>query len=328
MFDTNTVFGKRAELILTILACLGLVLIPILYAESYRIFQFSLVAVYAILLMGLNILTGFTGQLSIGHSSFYALGAYTGAILLPHLGPYFYLIFPIAGFIGLLAGLFFGLVALRIHGPYLAIVTLSLAVSTPSILKYFSKVTGGATGINIQRPSAPSWLPITDDRYMYLVAILLTLFIFYVTRNLIKSTKGRAFIAIRDNEIVATTMGIGVVKNKMAAFAISVMYAGIAGSMAALVIQYISPEVFSLEVSIFLIVGLIIGGIGSKWGPIYGALYVLYLPNLSEYVSKGAPVIVSGLVLILLVMFTPGGTNEIIMRSYYKLKKSFALIKN
>lgn len=316
----NKMFGKRINQIVTVLVLFGVLFLPVMFAESYRIYQLSLVAVYAIILMGLNILTGFTGQISIGHASFYALGTYTAAMLLPYIGDHFYLILPIAGLVGLVAGLFFALAALRIHGPYLAIVTLSLAVSTPSLLKYFSNFTGGSSGLRIQRPTAPSWMHMTDDGYMYIITTMITFLVFYGTRNLMKSYKGREFIAIRDNEIVASTMGIGVTKNKMAAFAISVMYASIAGSLASMVIQYTSPEVFSLEFSIYLIVGLIIGGIGSKWGPIYGALYILYLPNLADTLSNGAPVIVSGFILIFLILFAPGGINEIVIKGFHKIK--------
>jgi len=309
------------RLILQLILLIILILAPQFLLSSYHLFRLTLVAAYAIVVLGLNLLMGYNGQFSLGHSSFFAIGAYLTAIMIPHLGPYYLLAIPCSAVISLLVGLIIGIPAIRFHGIYLAIVTLTLAVATPQIIKFLEPWTSGAMGINLDKPSAPNFLPLNPDQWIYFLTILITIFLFYLARNLIESRVGRAIIAIHDNPIAASTLGVNISAYKIMVFGVSVMYASIAGSLAALILQFVAPDVLTFELSIYFVIGVIVGGVRSLWGPIYGAFYIVFLPNIANAISKGAPEVISGLILILLLIFLPEGIHGGLRKIYVYLQQ-------
>ena len=211
--------------------------------SDYRVFQFTQAMIYAIALLGLNLLTGYNGQISLGHGAFFAIGGYTAAILMHRLGlPYYLTILP-AGAAAFVVGVLFGLPALRLGGLYLALVTLSMAVATPQFLKYFDGWTGGSQGIILRKPSAPVWLPIGTDRWLYYVVLVTLWLVFWAGRNLLDGRTGRALVAIRDHPIAATAMGVNLSLYKTCAFGASALMTGIAGAIAAIVTGFVAPEI-------------------------------------------------------------------------------------
>jgi branched-chain amino acid transport system permease protein len=277
--------------------------------SGYRLSQFSQVLIYAIAMLGLNILTGFNGQISLGHGAFYAIGAYTTAILLDKTGIPYWATVPIAGGICLGAGFLFGLPALRLEGLYLALGTFALAVATPQILKFkgFDDWTGGVQGIQVDAPAAPWGLPLNTDRWLYFFCLLWTIALWTIAHNLLGGRTGRAIVAIRDHPLAAATMGIDTALYKSLTFAVSAMYTGIAGALGALLSSYVSPESFPVLLSIKFLVGSVVGGIASISGVFIGALFIEFTPNFADQISKAAPDAIFGIFLIALMYLMPTG---------------------
>jgi branched-chain amino acid transport system permease protein len=278
-------------------------------ASSYHVFQLTMVLVYSIALLGLNILTGFNGQISLGHGAFYAIGAYTTAILLDHsLLPYWATI-PVAGAICLVAGFLFGLPALRLEGLYLALATFALAVATPQILKFreFEQWTGGVQGIIINKPDAPDGIPLDSDQWLYFFCLIVTVPMFVMGWNLLRGRTGRAMVAIRDHPIAAASMGVDTALYKSLTFGVSAMYTGVAGALGALAAQFVSPDSFSIFLSISLLVGIVVGGIASIAGAFFGAVFIEFIPNIADQISKAAPWAIYGVFLIGFMYLMPRG---------------------
>lgn len=276
---------------------------------SYRIFQFNLVLVYAIVLLGLNILTGYNGQISLGHGAFYAIGAYTAAIMMDHWGLPYWATIPAAGIVCFVAGFLFGLPALRLHGHYLALATFALGISMPQILKYkgLQEWTGGVQGIVILKPRAPFGLDISPDQWLYLFTLIVSLIMLWLAWNLLRGRIGRSMVAIRDHPIAAEAMGINVAAIKTLTFGVSALYAGVGGALGAIVIQFVAPDTFVALVSISFLIGIVIGGLASISGVIFGALFIQFVPNIADQISKAAPWAVYGVFLLLFVFLAPRG---------------------
>ncbi len=275
---------RRASIAVTVLVAIACVL-PFV-VSNYRTFQLTLVLVYAIALLGLNILTGYNGQISLGHGAFYAIGAYTAAVLMDRLGAPYWATIPAAGAVCLVAGFLFGLPALRLEGLYLALATFALGVSMPQLLKYhhLEKWTGGVQGIVIAKPEPPAFLreaglQMNSDQWLYFFALAVTVVMFVLGWNLLRGRVGRALIAIRDQHIAAEAMGINSALYKSLAFGVSAMYTGIAGALGAIAVQYVAP----------------------------GALFIQFVPNVADEISKAAPWAIFGLFLIGFVYLMPAG---------------------
>jgi len=298
---------KKNFMILTILMVVACTL-PFL-VSSYRTFQLTLVLVYAIALLGLNILTGYNGQISLGHGAFYAIGAYTAAILMDRLGVPYWATIPAAGAVCLVAGLLFGLPALRLEGLYLALATFALGVAMPQLLKYhhLEKWTGGVQGIVIAKPEAPFGIPLDADRWLYFFTLGVTLLMFLLGWNLLRGRIGRALVAIRDQHIAAEAMGIHNALYKSLAFGVSAMYTGIAGALGAITVQYVAPDSFNIFLSIVFLVGIVVGGLASISGAVYGALFIQFIPNIADEISKAAPWAIFGVFMIGFVYLMPTG---------------------
>jgi branched-chain amino acid transport system permease protein len=274
---------------------------------NFRLFQLTQVGIYAIALLGLNILTGFNGQISLGHGAFYALGAYTTAIMIDKWNvPYGWTI-PAAGLLCLVIGFLFGIPALRLEGLYLALATFALALAIPQILKYFEHWTGGSQGIVLSKPGAPFGLKLSPDQWLYFVTLGVLLVLFVLAANLLSRRTGRAIVAIRDNPLAAQAMGVNNALYKSLTFGVSAAYTGVAGALSALAIAFVAPDAFNVFLSITLLVGIVIGGLASISGAVFGAFFIQFVPNWAQDISKAAPWAIYGIFLILFMYAMPRG---------------------
>jgi branched-chain amino acid transport system permease protein len=297
--------GRHLAIGFVVIAAL---LIPLL-TTSFITFQLTLVMVYGLAILGLNLLTGFNGQFSLGHSAFYGIGAYAAAILMSRLDLDYYWTLPCSGVLCFVVGFLFGLPALRLQGLYLALATFALAIAMPQILKFqpFEPLTGGVQGLVIDKPDPPAGLPIDADQWLYYFTLLVVLVMFSAAANLVKSRTGRAIMAIRDHPIAAAAMGINTALYKTLTFGVSAFYTGVAGALGAIAVQFVAPDSFTFLLSVSLLVGLVIGGVGSIPGSLFGGLFVLFVPNIAERVSTGLAGAIYGVILLLVIFVMPSG---------------------
>ena len=276
---------------------------------NYRVFQFTLVLAYAIALLGLNMLTGYNGQISLGHGAFYAIGAYGAAILMDKAGFPYWATIPVAGAICFVAGFLFGLPALRLEGLYLALATFALGVAMPQILKHeaLARWTGGSQGIVIVKPDPPAWSGLSQDQWLYFFTLAWVVVLFVFGWNLLRGRIGRAMVAIRDQPIAAQAMGVNTSLVKSLTFGVSALYTGIAGALGAIAIQFVAPDSFTIFLSISLLVGVVIGGLASISGAFFGAVFIQFIPNVADEISKAAPWAIYGVVLIAFMYVMPTG---------------------
>ncbi|MDH4173738.1 MAG: branched-chain amino acid ABC transporter permease [Betaproteobacteria bacterium] len=318
---------SRRRLILISVLLLAACALPF-FVSDYRTFQFTLALVYSIALLGLNMLTGFNGQISLGHGAFYAIGAYTAAILMDQYGMPYWATLPVAAVVCLVAGFLFGLPALRLEGLYLALATFALGVSLPALLKYhhLEQWTGGVQGIVINKPEPPPFfsfvgLPINQDQWLYYFVLAVTVLMFVLAWNLLRGRIGRAMVAIRDQHIAAEAMGINTAMVKSLTFGVSAMYTGVAGALGAIAIQYVAPDSFNFFVSIMFLVGIVIGGLASISGAIYGALFIQFVPNIADEISRAAPWAIFGIFLIGFVYLMPMGVAGAVRMALARLAR-------
>jgi branched-chain amino acid transport system permease protein len=298
------------------------------WLSDFRASEVAYVGIYFIAILGLNILTGYTGQISLGHGAFMAIGGYTTAIMVGHHNVRDLWTIPLAGLIAGAAGLLFGLPALRLSGLYLALATFALAVALPAVLKKFSHFTGGTEGIQLfGRPGFTGkgyehvhalGQKLTFNGWLYYLCWTIAAILFVVAWILLGGRMGRTFRAIRDSEVAATSSGVNLPLYKTLAFGVSAFYAGIAGSLFALATTFVNPDTFPIVLSLYLLIGAVISGLGSIWGILAGALFLQYVPTLaSNYVSKapGAPSVAYAIVLIVVVILLPFGLTGLIRKT-------------
>jgi branched-chain amino acid transport system permease protein len=296
--------------------------------SNYRVFQLSMVLIYAIALLGLNILTGYNGQISLGHGAFYAIGAYVTAVLMDHYSVPYWLCIPLAGAVCLLAGFLFGLPALRLEGVYLALATFALGVALPQLLKYkhLEEWTGGVQGISLIKPDPPFesllGLKLNPDRWLYLFTLFVAVLMFVLAWNLLRGRVGRALIAIRDQPIAAATMGIDNALYKSLAFGVSAMFTGVAGALGAIAVAFVAPDSFTIFLSISLLVGMVVGGLASITGAIWGAIFIQFVPNIADQISKAAPWAIYGALMILFMYVMPTGIAGALRLAWLRLRRS------
>ena len=303
------VIAKPSTRHLLIAAMLVMALVIPFVLKSFFVFQLTLVMVYGLAILGLNLLTGFNGQFSLGHSAFYGIGAYTAAILMEQLDLAYYWTLPCAGAVCFLVGFLFGLPALRLQGLYLALATFALATAMPQILKFqpLEPLTGGVQGIVILKPDPPAGVPLDQDQWLYFFTLAVLLVMFAGATSLVKSRTGRAIMAIRDHPIAAATMGINTALYKTLTFGVSALYTGVAGALGAIAIQFVAPDSFTFLLSVSLLVGLVVGGVGSIPGSLFGGVFVLFVPNIAERVSTGLAGAIYGVILLLVIYVMPSG---------------------
>lgn len=288
--------------------------------SNFTFLQLSLMIVYAIAVLGLNLLTGFNGQISLGHGAFFAVGAYTAAILIDQYSVNYWLTLPVAAMFCFVVGYLFGLPALRLEGHYLALATFGLAIAVPQMLKYkhLEPFTNGVMGINLIKPDAPFGLPLSSDQWMYLVVLIVAVAMFWMARNLLNSRPGRAIVAIRDHTMAAGTMGIDTSRYKATVFGISALYVGVAGALHAIIFEFVSPDSFRFELSIAILVGAVVGGVASLPGAIIGGIFVQFIEKYADAMTKKLsqaihlpielePWTLYGITLIVLIYVMPGG---------------------
>lgn len=283
-------------------------LLPLLVSE-YRLFQVTLTLIYAVVLLGLTVLTGYSGQISMGHGAFFALGAYTTAILVTRLGLPYWATLPVSAGVCGVVGFLFGRPALRLEGHYLALATFALAVATPQLLKHkkVQGLTGGVQGLMFDKPSAPFGLPISQDAWLYWFTFIVTAALFLAAHNLLKGRIGRALLAVRDHPTAASAMGVDLALYKSQAFAISALFTGVAGSLSAVAVQFVAPDSFYPLLSIIFLVGVVIGGLTSLWGALLGAAFIQFVPNVADDLSKSASWAIYGFFMLACVFLLNDG---------------------
>jgi branched-chain amino acid transport system permease protein len=305
--------GPMASLVI-----LALLLVTPLFVKNFIIFQMTMWLIYAIAVLALNILTGASGQFSLGQSAFYALGAYTSAILMEHGDINYVLTLPVAGIICFAAGFLFGLPALRLSGIYLALATFALATAMPQLLKLgvFEHWTGGVQGLVVTKPDAPEilaslGLKVSQDMWLYYFTLFVSIMIYVFSVNLLKSRSGRAMMAIRDNEIAASAMGVDVSLYKTLAFGVSAGITGVAGGLGAIAVQFVAPDGYTIQLAIALFLGMVVGGVGWLPGSLAGSAFIVFVPNIAEGISKGLSGAVFGVILIVIIFLVPHGARQV-----------------
>ena len=288
--------------------------------EPFRVFQLTMVLVYAVALLGLNLLVGHAGQISLGHGGFFAIGAYTAAVMLHRWDVPHVLTLPAAMAVTFVLGFALGVPALRLRGLYLALVTMTIAIFLVPLLKRFESVTGGSMGLTLSRPEPPSWTGLAEDQWLYFLALAVAVGSGIAVWSLLRSRVGRALHAVRDNETAAEVMGVRLARYKTLAFAWSAMLAGAAGAVNTWVIAFVSPDSFTATLSILLLAGIVVGGLGSTAGPLLGGAFVMFVPALAQDVNQAAPGVVFGLVIILIMYVAPTGLAGLISRAGRSLR--------
>src|ERR1700694_1228782 len=289
---------------------------------SFVVFDLIFVAAYAIAILGLIILTGMNGQISLGHGAFMALGGYVVAVTAHGAGWPYWVGVPLAAICCGAFGLLFGLIALRLAGVYLALATFSLAVAMPRCLKHYKNITGGFGGRSLQAVQTPASFPLDSGRWLYYVTWAVAGIAFLASALLVRGKFGRALRALRDNPIAAVSFGVNPYIYKTLAFGWSAVLAGIAGAFYAIPTAYVSPDSFSFALSITLLIGAVLGGIMTFWGALAGGLVVEFLPLLAQQVNAAAPSVVYGVALILVMMFVPDGVVGGMLRLIHRFRRA------
>jgi branched-chain amino acid transport system permease protein len=288
-----------------VLLALGLTF-PFFFSD-YAVFQVSVVIVYAVAIMGITLLTGFSGQISVGHGALMAIGAYAAAISIHRLGVPELATIPLSAGVCFLVGLVLGLPTLRLRGMHLALVTMTFALIMPPVLTHFDGLTGGAFGLTIPALQAPPAMTLSDSQWKYLVVLAVAAVAAAAVRNLTRGRIGRALLAIRQNEAMAMAMGISVQRDKVLVFALSSACAGAAGALYVLTTGFVSPDAFTFTLSINLFVAAIVGGLDTAAGALLGAAFIVLVPVSVAGLSRGAPQFVMAAAILLVIYAQPQG---------------------
>jgi len=327
IFETTFVRGLLALFLVAL--CAAPAVLPFFWMD---VLNRILIAVIAA--TGLNILTGFTGQISLGNAAFLAVGAYSTAFFAGRMGLPFLLVIPLAGVMSALVGMVFGIPSLRLKGLYLAVATLAAHFVIEFTASHWDGVTGGVNGISV--PAAKlGGFQLDGDRRLFYLILPITVLLLLFAKNLFRTKTGKAFVAIRDQDISAEVMGVNVFKYKLLSFGVSSFYVGVAGSLLAYHANIISPENFPITVAIDQLGMIIIGGLGSILGSIFGAVFITVLPEVlrvatgelattfPKLVDLFAPLKsgIFGLAIVLFLLFEPDGmaARWHSIRTYWKL---------
>ena len=321
---------KTSGLVLCVAAALVIALVPQVVSE-FRAYELARVGIFFIALVGLNVLTGYTGQISLGHGAFMAIGAYTTAIIATRYDVRDLWTIPLAGLVTGAVGFLFGFPALRLAGVYLALATFALAVAVPSLAKYdkLEELTGGGGGLLLDLPTTPFGLPLSPSDWLYYLCWGIGGVLFVAAWVFLRGRTGRAFRAIRENELAAVSSGIGLPTYKTLAFGVSAFYGGVAGSLYGISINYVNPDTFPVALSILLLTGVVVGGLGSLAGLVFGALFIQYLPIYApdildwplsvlglevDTTASGAPAVLYGAILLGFLLLAPAGVVGVLAR--------------
>ena len=320
----------RVKLSAFALGVLVLIVLPFVLTD-FRTVQLATVGAYFVAILGLDVLTGHSGQISLGHGAFMAVGAYTTAILMANHGVRDVWTIPIAAGVAGVIGLLAGVPALRLSGLYLALATFGIAVVLPTVLKKFDHFTGGSTGITLFGKPAQTghgvgiW-GLTNNQWLYALTWTIGGFVFLIAWWLLDSRFGRSLRAIRDSELAATAYGVNRAKYKVLAFGVSAAFAGVAGALFAINVAYVAPDAFPIQLSLYLLVGAVVGFFGSIWGAVLGALLIQFLPDIVGLIphvdtkQAGPTTLFFGLVLVVLMLVLPivlRAASRLANRSYF-----------
>ena len=315
---------SAASLVLATLAAV------LLLMTDFQLFRLTNVVIYALALVGVNLLVGYNGQISLGHGAFYAVGAYTTMLLVVHAGVPHWAAVPAAGSVCLGVGYLFSLPLLKLQRVHLAMATFALGAALPSLVKWkgIERWTGGAQGLGIDEPRVPFGLPLRFDQWIFLLALLFLALSFWLTFNLLRGRVGRAAIAIRDHPIAAQSMGINNAHYKSVIFGLSAMLVGMAGGLGALSLRYVAPGMFGLFLSFGLLIGIAVGGLGSLSGALFGAVCLQFIflvvgASASSLRTSNTP-LVYGLVLILFLCAFPNGIAGLLISVRAGLGRAWA----
>ena len=326
-FRANQAAGGRAAAVSLVLAMLAAVL---LLATDFQLFRFTNIVIYALALIGVNLLVGYNGQISLGHGAFYAVGAYATALLIVHAGVAHWVAVPMAGIVCLAVGFLFSLPLLKLQRVHLAMATFALGAALPSLAKWkgIDRWTGGSQGLGIDEPGVPFGLPLRFDQWICLLALLFAALSFWLTFNLLRGRVGRAAIAIRDHPIAAQSMGINSVFYKAVIFGLSAMLVGMAGGLTALSMRYVAPGMFGLFLSFGLLIGIAVGGLGSLSGALFGAVCLQFIflvvgASASSLRTANTPLIY-GVVLIVFLCLVPNGIAGLVSSARARLRRAWA----
>lgn len=338
-FEDVKLFSTKSSIFWTIALLVFLALLPF-FIKTYYLSVLNFMALNVIVALGLNILVGNTGQISLGHGGFVAIGAYTAAFLI-QMGVPFILVLIIAGLIAAGIGALLGIPSLRLEGPYLAIATLGFGLAVMVLIGRMD-IFGGRMGMSVQKINL-SWTGLKYDNALYYVFLSITVGMIILATNILKSRIGRAFQAIRDSDIAASVIGINVANYKTLSFAISAFFAGVAGCLWALYLQFVTPGTFTFMMSVMFLATVVVGGLGSVTGSVLGAIVMSYLslrldkivdvPLLGDLIKAFSNTfmnpsgianikwVLTGFVLIVVVLFEPMGLNGIWLRikRYWRL---------
>jgi branched-chain amino acid transport system permease protein len=307
---------------------LGLAIAPFV-TDPYIVYLVNLSCVATVAALGLNILTGFTGQISLGHAAFFAIGAYCTAILSSELHVPFWICLPASGLLAAFTGLLVGIPCLRLKGLYLAMATLSFGIVVEYVVITWEDVTKGVRGIGIPTLKIFGY-PLDSNEKLYYFLLVVTAIAIIAATNLVRTRIGRAFIAIRDRDIAAEVIGVNLTKYKVMAFAIGSFYAGVAGGLYAYLMHYIHPDQFTFLLSVQYLAMIIVGGLGSILGSVFGAVFItiipefikgladlltLMIPALQDKYDDGWNIAAFGLLIMLFLIFEPKGLCGIWIRA-------------
>ncbi|MGI9148766.1 MAG: branched-chain amino acid ABC transporter permease [Chloroflexota bacterium] len=310
---------------LVVIALILALLVPFV-ASGFQILELAYALIFAIAILGLNILTGFSGQISLGHGAFLAIGAFTTAIGVHSLHLPYVATIPIAALVCAVLGYAIGFATGRLEGIYLGLATFAMGVATPDLLKKQSGITGGVKGISLPPVSSPIQ-SLTDDQFFYLLCLASMCALFLLAANVLGDRTGRAWRAVRDGELAAAAFGVNVGHYKTLAFAVSAAYAGVAGSLYGLATAFVSTDAFPFQLSVGLLVGAVVGGIGTVAGAVFGGLLSEFLPiyaqqlllPINKQLANAAPGAVQGVLLLVVLGVARGGIAGLLGDAYRRV---------
>lgn len=293
--------------------------------EGYELYRVTLACVYALAVMGLSLLIGLSGQFSIGHSAFFALGAYAVAVPVNSFSLSPYVALMLAAPVGFAAGYIVGWPARRLGFVHLALVTWGLALAVPQLLKssHLEPWTRGVQGIYVNRPDVPAGVPVSDDQWWYWITLSALALFLYAGENIRRGRDARAMRALKDNPVAASASGVAAARYIPLAFGISAAYTALAGGLAALLTDFVAPDSYGVFFSILLLVGAVAGGVGSVWGALAGGALIQYLPDLAADASAALSLPAYGLLLIAIIYLMPTGLSGLINRLETVVRRRF-----
>lgn len=304
-WPSNLVANPRVRGALVALLVVAALAAP-LNLSPYAVYQLTMVGAFAVAVLGLNVVMGYTGQVSLGQSAFLGLGAYVAGYGVTH-GWNIVVTFVAACVIPAVLGWLVALAAARLRGMAIAMVTITLPIVGIPLIRRFGDITGGSGGLSVSFAHAPEWTGLASDQWRYYIVLVIAVAAFLLARNLLRGRIGRAFAIVRDNESVAVSMGVSPYRYKVLAFTVSALYGGCAGFLYMVGVQYVSPETLSFHTAINLLAAMVIGGTASILGSFLGGVYYVFVPLLAGQVSASRAALISGAVLLAVLFLLPGG---------------------